>query len=67
MKEIKTLGKLTTELQTVCHEGFAECEVLIAIDDAFFRAGNINKVTVGNNETDSKTYFAIQAERLSDR
>ena len=36
MKEIKTLGKLTTEFQTLCHEGFAECEALIAIDDAFF-------------------------------
>ena len=40
----KTLQELTTELQTLCHEGYSNCEVAVMVNDEIFAAGEVRKV-----------------------
>lgn len=51
-----TLQKITTDLQTHCHEGHSNSEVVIKILDAYYKVGKIK--TVSNND---KTLFVIEA------
>lgn len=63
---MKTLSELTSELQTLCHEGFSECPVLTSVLEAMYKIGDVHKMTVGNNERDRKTYFVLDTEVLND-
>lgn len=63
---MKTLRELTTELQTLCHEGFSDCPVLTAVLEAMYKVGDVHKVTVSNDEQNSKTYFVLDTEVLND-
>ena len=57
-----TLGKLTTELQTLCHNGHATDEVCISLYDGIYEVGKVKclgDVLVG---TEIKQYFGITCE-----
>lgn len=59
------LGELTTRLQTLCHDGWAEHPVGIKVLNALYDIGDVLKVTVGNDEDedeDKKIYFVIDTE-----
>lgn len=56
-----TLGELTTRLQTLCHDGWAEHEVCIKVLDAHYKTGDVLKVTVGDNNSE-RIYFVIDTE-----
>lgn len=52
------LRNLTTELQTHCHNGDSECNVIIKVLDAFYK---IKDVKTGLSGTGNKV-FIIEAE-----
>ena len=64
---MKTLRELTAELQTLCHDGYSNCPVLVSVLEAHYKAGDVLKMSVGNDEADSRTYFVIDTEPISDR
>ena len=59
-KRIK-LNELTEKLQTLCHEGFSECDVVIGVLDTFYDIEDVHKVSVGNDDNE-KILFAIQSK-----
>lgn len=61
---MKTLRELTTELQTLCHEGYSDCPVLTSVLEAHYSVGEIHKMEVGNNNN-SRTYFVLDTEVLN--
>lgn len=52
------LRNLTTELQTHCHNGDSECNVIIKVLDTFYK---IKSVKTGRSGTGEKV-FIIEAE-----
>jgi len=58
MKSI-TLGELTTRLQTLCHDGWANHPVGVKVLDAHYNISDVLKVSVGKNE---EIYFVIDTE-----
>ena len=57
------LGELTTRLQTLCHEGWANHEVNIGVLDAWnYKIEGVHKVETGNDDNDTKVTFVIMAE-----
>lgn len=57
------LRELTARLQSLCYEGWAEKTVGIKVLDAHYDIGEVLKVTVGNDEDDTKKiYFVIDTE-----
>ena len=56
----KTIRDLTTELQTIGHEGFADCEICIKLHDGFYKIGKISRAVV-SGET-KREVFTIEAE-----
>ena len=57
----KTLVELTSELQTLCHEGYSNCPVNILVLDGFYKLGNVLKTSIGNTDEDSRTVISIEA------
>ena len=56
----KTIRDVTTELQTIGHEGFADCEVCIKVHDGFYKIGKISRAVVYGETT--REVFTIEAE-----
>ena len=56
----KTIRDVTTELQTIGHDGFADCEICIKLHDGFYKIGKISKAVV-HGET-KREVFTIEAE-----
>ena len=56
----KTIRDFTAELQTIGHDGFADCEICIRVDDGYYRIGKISR-TVVSGET-KREVFTIEAE-----
>lgn len=52
------MRKLTTELQTHCHNGDSNCNVVIKVLDAYYKIKGIKRGHSGTNET----VFIIEAE-----
>ena len=63
---MKTLRELTTELRTLCNEGYSDVPVLTSVLEAIYKVGDVHKMTVGNDEQNSKTYFVFDTEVLND-
>ena len=61
---MKTLRELTAELQTLCHEGYSDCPVLISVLEAHYNVGEVHKMEVGD-ENSSRTYFVLDTEVLN--
>lgn len=55
------LGELTTRLQTLCHDGWAEHEIGIKVLDAHYKTGDVLKVTIGDDDSE-RIYFVIDTE-----
>ena len=56
----KVLREITTELQTLCHEGMADVEIGIKVLDGFYKIGRIKKEIVSGENT--REVFVIEAE-----
>ena len=56
----KTIRDFTAELQTIGHDGFADCEVCIKLHDGFYKIGKISRAVV-HGET-KREVFTIEAE-----
>lgn len=57
------LGELTTKLQTLCHEGWADHEVFIGVLDAWnYKIEGVRKVYHGNEDEKDKINFLIVTE-----
>ena len=56
----KTIRDVTTELQTIGHDGFADCEICIKVHDGFYKIGKISRAVV-HGET-KREVFTIEAE-----
>ena len=54
----KIIRDLTTELQTIDHDGFADCEVVIRRLDAVYKVGKIKPYET----PEGKVFFVIEAE-----
>ena len=65
--ELRELSDLTTELQSLCHEGHSKAPVLIRVLDGIYKVGAVNKMTVGNNEDDRRTCFVINALPINEK
>lgn len=61
---MKTLRELTTELQTLCHEGYSDCPVLTSVLEAHYNVGEVHKMEVCD-ENSHKTYFVLDTEVLN--
>ena len=61
---MKTLRELTTELPTLCHEGYSDCPVLTSVLEAHYNVGEIHKMEVFG-ENSHKTYFVLDTEVLN--
>lgn len=56
----KTIRDFAAELQTIGHDGFADCEVCIRVHDGYYRVGKISRAVVsGENK---REVFTIEAE-----
>lgn len=56
----KVLRDLTTELQTLCHDGNSNAEIGIKILDSYYKIGDVKKLIVrGEN---AREVFVIEAE-----
>ena len=59
MKKVrKNLRELTTELQTLCHEGYSNCEVIINRLDGVYDIGEIKPYSKPSGEI----FFVLKAE-----
>ena len=58
----KTIRDFTAELQTIGHDGFADCEICIKLHDGIYRVGKISKAVVHGENT--KEVFTIEAESV---
>lgn len=56
----KILRDLTTELQTLCHEGNSNAEIGIKILDSYYKIGSIKKLVVSGEN--AREIFVIEAE-----
>jgi len=56
------LRELTTESQTLCHEGFSESKVFVSVLDAVYRIDKIQAY----NEVDGGTFFVINTKPLAE-
>ena len=56
----KVLRDLTTELQTICHDGKSDCEIGIKVLDSYYKIGNIKKLVVSGEK--AREVFVIEAE-----
>lgn len=56
----KTIRDFTAELQTIGHDGFANCEVCIRVNDGYYRIGKISRAVVHGETT--REVFTIEAE-----
>ena len=56
----KTIRDVTAELQTIGHEGYADCEICIKLHDGFYKIGKISKAVVHGEKT--REVFTIEAE-----
>ena len=56
----KTIRDVTTELQTIGHDGFADCEICIKLHDGVYKIGKISKAVVHGEKT--REVFTIEAE-----
>lgn len=59
-KQKVTIRDITASLQTIGHDGFADCEVCIKVHDGFYKIGKISKAVV-SGET-KREVFTIEAE-----
>jgi hypothetical protein len=57
-KQKKTLRELSTELQTLCHEGYSDCEVIINRLNGVYDVGEIQPYS----KPDGSIFFVIKAE-----
>jgi len=58
----KTLQELTTELQTLCHEGHSNDEVVLRVLDGYYKVGSVDKVTlITKDKNPDRVMFAIEA------
>lgn len=57
----KTLQELTTELQTLCHEGHATDVVCIKILDGYYNIEGLKPLCNVTKEDETKTLFVIEA------
>lgn len=55
-----TIRDITTTLQTIGHDGFADCEICIKVHDGFYKIGKISRAVV-HGET-KREVFTIEAE-----
>ena len=53
---------LTAALQTIGHDGFADCEICIKLHDGFYKIGKISKAVVHGETT--REVFTIEAESV---
>ena len=51
---------LTAALQTIGHDGFADCEICIKLHDGFYKIGKISRAVVHGETT--REVFTIEAE-----
>ena len=56
----KTIRDVTAALQTIGHEGYADCEICIKLHDGFYKIGKISKAVVHGEKT--REVFTIEAE-----
>lgn len=56
------LGKLTSELQTICHEGHSLDDVKIKILDAYYSVENIKLITVSKDDNNSTPCVIINTK-----
>ena len=61
MKKTK-IRDLTTDLQTIGHDGFADCEICIRVNDGYYRIGKISRAVVHGETT--REVFTIEAESV---
>ena len=57
-KQKVTIRDITASLQTIGHEGYADCEVFIKRLDGVYDVGKIKPYETPNG----KTFFVIEAE-----
>lgn len=55
-----TIRDITTTLQTIGHEGFADCEICIKMHDGFYKIGKISRAVVHGKT--KREVFTIEAE-----
>jgi hypothetical protein len=55
-----TIRDITTTLQTIGHDGYADCEICIKVHDRFYRVGKISRAVVHGETT--REVFTIEAE-----
>ena len=55
----KTIRDFSAELQTIGHDGFADCETCIRVDGGYYRIGKISRAVV-HGET-NREVFTIEA------
>lgn len=63
---MKTLRELTTELQTLCHEGHSDCPVLTSVLEAHYKIGEVHEMNVYDKDGNEKKYFVLDTEVLND-
>ena len=55
------LNELTEKLQTLCHEGYSNCEVVLGVLDGKYKIDNVYKVEIGKDDSDTRVIFTIQS------
>ena len=55
-----TIRDITTTLQTIGHDGYANCEICIKVQDGFYKIGKISRAVVRGEAT--REVFTIEAE-----
>ena len=59
-KQKVTIRDITASLQTIGHDGYADCEVCIKVQDGYYRIGKISRAVVHGEHT--REVFTIEAE-----
>ena len=59
-KQKVTIRDITASLQTIGHDGYADCEVCIKVHDGFYKIGKISRAVVHGETT--REVFTIEAE-----
>ena len=59
-KQKVTIRDITASLQTIGHDGYADCEVCIKLHDGLYKIGKISRAVVHGENT--REVFTIEAE-----
>lgn len=59
---IKTVGEVGTAIQTIAHEGYADCNLFIQRLDALYKVGEIKVI-----DKDGMKFCVIEARGLDEK